>query len=100
MDLTTLFAVLLLLAVSGVILRYLVFSRPKKVHTQDAEIKALNHILADEKEQALEVLKEIGRRNTSNLSVFIQVGDLYRQLGNPEAAIRVHRDVLERTGLS
>jgi len=100
MDLTTFIILLLALVVLVVLFRYVFFKAPKKVHVRDAEIKALNHILAGEKEQALKILIEIGHRNTSNLSVFLQVGDLYRQLGNPEAAIRVHQDVLERTDLS
>ncbi|MEA3288503.1 MAG: tetratricopeptide repeat protein [Candidatus Marinimicrobia bacterium] len=100
MDLITLIIILLVIVVVGLTIRFLVFSGPQKINAHDAEIKALNYILAGEKETALKLLKEIGRKNTSNLGVFLQVGDLYRQLGNPETALKVHLDVLERHGIS
>ncbi len=100
MDLTALLFGLALLVLVAVLLRLLFFSNPKKKSAHGAEIKALNHILAGEKKQALQQLSEIARADTSNLGAFIQVGDLHRQLGDAEQAIRVHQDVLEREGIS
>ena len=58
MDLITLLFVVLFLAVIGVLIRYFFFSQPKKIGARGAEIKALNHILAGEKKQALQQLSE------------------------------------------
>jgi len=99
MDLLTVIIILLILIVSAVVIRFFFFSQPKKINARGAEIKALNHILAGEKEEALEQLLTIARNDTSNHGAFLQVGDLYRQLGNPEQAIIVHEDVLNRQGL-
>lgn len=96
MDLITLLFVLLFLVGIGFIIRYLFFSNPKKNIAYGAEIKALNHIIAGEKKEALQQLSEIAHSDTSNLGAFLQVGDLHRQLGNAEQAIRVHEDVLNR----
>lgn len=100
MDLITLLFIVLFLAIVGMLVRYFFFSQPKKIGARGAEIKALNHILAGEKKQALQQLLEIARNDTSNHGAFLQVGDLYRQLGNAEQAIVVHEDVLNRQGLS
>ena len=100
MDLITLLFIVLILAVAGLLVRYFFFSQPKKIGARGAEIKALNHILAGEKKQALDQLSEIAHNDTSNHGAFLQVGDLYRQLGNPAQAIMVHEDVLNRQGIS
>ena len=100
MDLITLLVLVLILAVIGVLIRYFFFSQPKKIGARGAEIKALNHILAGEQKQALQQLSEIARNDTSNHGAFLQVGDLYRQLGNAEQAIIVHEDVLNRQGIN
>jgi len=100
MDFITLFFILLFLGVLGFLIQFFFFRKSKRVSAHDTEIKALNHILAGEKDQALLLLKEIAHKNTSNIGAYLQVGDLYRQLGNPEAAIRVHQDVLDREDTS
>ncbi|MCF6238972.1 MAG: hypothetical protein L3J79_09215 [Candidatus Marinimicrobia bacterium] len=100
MDLITLTIILLAIVVIAMTMRFFFFSSPKKISAHDREIKALNYILAGEKEAALKLLKEIGKKNTSNLGVFLQVGDLYRDLGNPETALKVHLDVLDRQNIS
>ncbi|MBC8191230.1 MAG: hypothetical protein ISR87_14205 [Candidatus Marinimicrobia bacterium] len=99
MDLITLLVILLFLAIVGLFVRYFFFSQPKKIGARGAEIKALNHILAGEKKEALQQLREIARNETSNHGAFLQVGDLYRQLGKAEQAIAVHEDVLNRQGI-
>jgi lipopolysaccharide biosynthesis regulator YciM len=99
MDLITILFVVIFVALVGLLIRYFFFSQPKKIGARGAEIKALNHILAGEKKQALQQLSDIAHSDTSNHGAFLQVGDLYRQLGNPEQAIIVHEDVLNRQGI-
>ncbi len=100
MDLITVLFIVLFLGIAGLLLRYFFFSQPKKIGARGAEIKALNHILAGEKKQALQQLSEIAHNDTSNHGAFLQVGDLYRQLDNAEQAIMVHEDVLNRQGIN
>lgn len=100
MDLITILFIVLFLAIAGMLIRYYFFSQPKKIGARGAEIKALNHILAGEKKEALQQLSEIARNDTSNHGAFLQVGDLYRQLGKAEQAVIVHEDVLNRQGLN
>lgn len=100
MDLVTLVFIVLFLAIIAVLIRFLFFTGKHKASSHDLEIKALNYMLKGEKEQALKLLKEIGHQDTSNLGVYLQVGDLNRQLGNADAAVRVHQDVLNRHNIS
>ena len=100
MDITSVLIIIAFLLLGGTLIKFFFFSNPKKANLHDAEIQALNCILAGEKEKALHLLKDIARNDTANTGAYLQVGDLYRQLGNPEAAIRVHQDVLEREGMS
>ncbi|NQV29288.1 MAG: tetratricopeptide repeat protein [Candidatus Marinimicrobia bacterium] len=99
MDLTTFIILVVVVGIIGVSLRFFFFSNPKKIGARGAEIKALNHILAGENKKALQQLSEIAHNDTSNIGAFLQVGDLHRQLGNAEQAIRVHQDVLNRDGI-
>ncbi len=100
MDLITLIFIVVAAGLIGVLLRFFFFSNPKIIGARGAEIKALNHILAGEKKQALQQLSEIAHNDTSNIGAFLQVGDLHRQLGNADRAIRVHQDILNRDGIS
>ncbi len=100
MDLITLAFIVLFIVVIVILTRYFMFSKPKQSSAHDAEIKALNHILAGEKKHALKLLKEIAGKDTSNLGAYLQVGDLYRQIGKAEKAVQVHQEVLERQGIS
>jgi len=96
MDITIVLILLGFFVLLGIATKMFFFSGVKKTSMHDAEIQALNCILAGDKEKALHLLKNIARTDTSNVGAYLQVGDLYRQLGNPEAAIRVHQDVLDR----
>lgn len=96
MDTTSVLLLLGFVILLGITVRMIFFTRTKNTTRHDMEIQALNSILADDKEKALQLLKEIARTDTANTGAYLQVGDLYRQLGNPEAAIRVHQDILER----
>jgi lipopolysaccharide biosynthesis regulator YciM len=75
-------------------------SKKIELSAQDNEIKGLNLILSGQKEEALGLFKEIALKNTSNTNAFLQVGDLYRELGDPKKAIKVHLEIVERLGLS
>lgn len=100
MDVSIVLIILGFFILLGIAIKMIFFSTTKKATRHDMEIEALNSILAGEKEKALQLLKEIARTDTANTGAYLQVGDLYRQLGNAEAAIRVHQDILERDDIS
>lgn len=79
------------------------FLRPKKKSQQAgfAEYaEALNFVISGEKTRALEKLREAVRKNTSNIDAYIKIGDLLRELGQPEQAAKVHLDLTVRANLT
>ena len=59
----------------------------------------LNYLLAGELDKALDAFKRSVAQNTSNIDAYIRIGDILRQKGQPERAIKVHRELTVRSGL-
>ncbi|HCW75245.1 MAG TPA: hypothetical protein DHU63_01760 [Candidatus Marinimicrobia bacterium] len=79
------------------------FSRRKNVTrmtTHDLEIQGLNLLLQERPQEALEIFLNIARRDTNNVRAYMQVADLYRQLGSPRKSIDIHDDLLNRPGVT
>ena len=96
-----LIVLLLLIVLAGLIIWRV--SRTKKatrMNTHDLEIKGLNLLLQDQPKEALDVFLDLARSDTSNLRAYMQVADLYRELGSPRKSIDIHEDLLQRTGVS
>lgn len=62
--------------------------------------EALRHLVDGEIDLAYARLVETVRDDTSNIDAYILLGDLLRQRGNLERALKVHRDATLRTDLS
>jgi len=78
-----------------------VFRKPKK--KKDATVEyttALNYLITGETEKALEKLREAVRLNTNNIDGYIKIGDILREQGNGERAIKIHRGLIVRRFLS
>ncbi len=60
----------------------------------------LNHLLAGRKSEALEKFRATVKQDSTNVDAYIKVGDVLRELGQPERAITVHKHLTVRTGLS
>lgn len=61
---------------------------------------ALNYLVSGDHQMALKKLKDTVRKNTDNLDAYIKIGDLLREDGQIERAIKVHRDLTARTSLT
>ncbi|MDZ7260796.1 MAG: tetratricopeptide repeat protein [candidate division KSB1 bacterium] len=66
----------------------------------DDYIEGLNQLIAGNKETALEKLKETVRKDTNNINAYIKIGDIYRELGRPDRAVRIHRELTIRRDLN
>lgn len=90
----------IVLLIIAIILVY--FLRPKKKikagFTEYTE--ALNFIISGEKRRALEKLRQAVKKNTANIDAYIKIGDLLRELGQPEQSARIHLDLTVRTNLT
>jgi lipopolysaccharide biosynthesis regulator YciM len=80
---------------------YYFLRTPKK--TKDATIEyttALNYLIIGEKKKALEKLREAVRLNTGNIDAYIKIGDVLRELGSADRAIKIHRGLIVRHNLT
>ena len=63
-------------------------------------IAGLNHMINNEYDKALEHLRKTVRLNTDLLDAYIKIGDILRHQGNPDQAVKIHRDLLVRENMS
>ena len=82
---------------------YLLVSRKKsRISSSDSSdyIKALNALIEGNMDEAIRLFYNSVRQNTENIDAYIRLGDIFRQQGKVEKAIKVHRELLVRRNLS
>ncbi|MBT8137929.1 MAG: tetratricopeptide repeat protein [Gammaproteobacteria bacterium] len=102
---TIFLAVLFVLAAAGGWLAARLTSRPRRGKTKQtvppAEIyRGLNHILHDETDRALTLLKNLAQSDSATAEVHFALGTLFRQRGETDRAIKVHQNLLARPDLA
>ena len=63
-------------------------------------IEGLNLLLADKTEKALEVFINLLELDDDTLDTHFALGNLFRQNGEIEKAIKIHKNLLSREGLT
>ncbi|MDW7680241.1 MAG: tetratricopeptide repeat protein, partial [bacterium] len=61
---------------------------------------ALNYLIAGEKTEALKKLRESVRYDTNNIDAYLKIGDILREQGMFDRAIKIHRGLIIRRNLS
>jgi lipopolysaccharide biosynthesis regulator YciM len=56
----------------------------------------LNFLLAGEKEKALDKLRSTVRIDTDYIDAYVKIGDILREMGSAEKALKIHRDLALR----
>jgi len=72
----------------------------KKMTAADLYLKGLNHLLDGSREDALKYLSQSAREDSENVEAFFHAGNIFRDMGSPERAERVHSELLMRPSLS
>jgi lipopolysaccharide biosynthesis regulator YciM len=89
-------AVVIILAVI-----YFIIRAPKQKRDATVEYTtALNYLIIGEKNKALEKLREAVRLDTSNIDAYIKIGDILREQGSADRAIKIHRGLTIRPELT
>lgn len=81
------------------------FPRPRTGTTKDARrsqhyIRGMYAMLTSDSEAAISHLSRVVELSTEPIEVYLALGNLFRQRGQIDRAIRVHQSLLTRTGLS
>ena len=93
-----------LVALVGVVTAVLIFlfavvfrrKGGQKGEAQLNYIAGLNYIIAGEKDKALEKLQATVRLDTDFVDAYVKIGDILRQSGAPDKALKIHRDLAVR----
>ncbi|MBN1542969.1 tetratricopeptide repeat protein [candidate division KSB1 bacterium] len=86
------------------VLFLLIYSiRRKNRHQTEAQaeyLSGLNSMISGDKKQALAKLRNTVRLDTDFVDAYIKIGDILRDEGEAEKAVKIHRDLLIRPTLS
>ncbi|MDZ7316190.1 MAG: tetratricopeptide repeat protein [candidate division KSB1 bacterium] len=80
---------------------FLMYRRPKpRPSVQNDYISGLYFLLWGDQDRALEKLRDVVRRDTDYIDAYILIGNIFREKGAYESAVKVHRDLLLRPNLT
>ena len=80
---------------------FILYFKPKKKHPPESlYTKALNAIIQGDKKIAIKHLRDVVKQDTSHIDAYLQIGNILREEGNVEGAIKIHRSLTMRPNLS
>ncbi len=99
------FGYFMLIVFGVVVLAGIIFFTMRKSDNEDNSAAAdyaagLNYLVSGDRTMALKKLREAARKNTENVDAYIKIGDILRDGGHVEQAIKVHGDLVVRTNLN
>ena len=81
------------------VIAFYYFRPKKKLPTESIYTKALNAIIQGDKKIALKHLKDVVKQDTNHIDAYLQLGNILREEGNIEAAVKIHRSLTMRPNL-
>ena len=83
---------------------YLLWRRQKRSASEpsreDSYLRGLDFLIYDQRDKAIRELTDATLRNTDDVAAYISLGNLHREQGNIDRAIRIHESVSIRPNLS
>ena len=72
----------------------LIKNNSNKLYTE-----ALNMLVRGDSQNAIRLLRDVVKQDTNHLDAYLQLGDILRDEGNPQNAIKIHQSLTVRPGL-
>ena len=72
---------------------------PKRSASDDAFLKGVTHMMADHTDQAIEELTKAVTLNSDTVETYVVLGNLFRQKGEIERAVRIRQNIIARPNL-
>ena len=69
-------------------------SNPNTLYTE-----ALNALVRGDSDRAIQLLRDVVKQDTNHLNAYLQLGDILREDGNAQNAIKIHQSLTVRPGL-
>lgn len=97
----TLPSIIILLVVVLIIGGFALFYfQPKQLaKTESIYTNALNAMVRGDKRTALKHLRDVVKQDTNHVDAYLQMGDILREEGNAQAAIKIHQSLTVRPNL-
>ncbi len=101
-DNTVLTEIIILIAILVALVLIYYFTRRyrKPTQKQDSYRAALEALVDGDVKRAIQLFKEAIHQNSENIEAYLRLGDLLRERGLVKNALKIHKDLTFRTGLS
>ena len=88
--------------VAGAVILYVLNYKPRKNRSNIKELysEGLDMIINGNRRGAYQNFKSIIEKDTSNINAYLRLGQVVREGGNPEQALKIHRGLNLRKGLT
>jgi len=75
--------------------------RPKnKLRTESLYTNALNAMVRGDSRTALKHLRDVVKQDTEHVDAYLQMGDIFREQGNSQQALKIHQSLTVRPNLT
>jgi len=76
------------------------YKHRRRARKATAYLEALNELIAGNTQQAMVLFKEAVHFDTNNIDAYVKLGMMYRLQENPAQALKIHKELTIRSGLS
>ena len=90
--------IILIVLIIGV-LTFFYFQPKQLAKTESIYTDALNAMVRGDKRTALKHLRDVVKQDTNHVDAYLQMGDILREEGNAQAAVKIHQSLTVRPNL-
>ena len=94
--------IFLLILVIALVISFFFYYKKKPILKNNSNklyTEALNMLVRGDSENAIRLLRDVVKQDTNHLDAYLQLGDILRQEGNSQNAIKIHQSLTVRPGL-
>lgn len=100
MSTLTYIGIAFIIAIIAMIIIYFIKTPQKKKDASAEYTTALNYLIVGDNKKALEKFRESVSLNTGNVDAYVKIGDILRDEGEADRAIKIHRGLTLRRNLT
>jgi len=100
MSVTIISIIIILVILSFIIFINFDYTSKYKSSEKDLYYEALDLLITGKQKEAYATLLSLIKNDTSNVKAYLKLGQVLREIGNPDRALKVHRSLLIRKDLT
>ncbi len=94
------FLIIILILVALAVIYYYTRRYRKPTKTANNYLAALEYLVDGDHRRSIQKFKEAVHEDTENINAYLRLGDLLRSRGGANSALRIHKDLMLRSGLT